>query len=145
MEKYNLVIKSDKVFVDGRLMDCNVGVKNGIITTISKEDLKAEKVIDAKGKMVLPGTVDPHVHIRAPGHDERETFTSGSKDAALGGVTTIIEMPISSPPPHSPEIVGNRMAIADKEVIVDIAFYGAAGSDCLDDIVPCSKSGIVAF
>jgi len=145
MEKYNLVIKSDKVFVDGRLMDCNVGVKNGIITTISKEDLKAEKVIDAKGKMVLPGTVDPHVHIRAPGHDERETFESGSKDAALGGVTTIIEMPISAPPPHSPEIVGNRMAIADKEVVVDIAFYGAAGSDYLDDIVPCSKSGIVAF
>jgi len=59
MIKYDLVIKSDKVFTDGRLMDCNIGIKNGIISTISKEDLKAEKVIDAKGKMVLPGTVDP--------------------------------------------------------------------------------------
>ena len=145
MEKYDLIIKSDKVFTDGRLMDCNIGIKNGIIATISKEELKAEKVIDAKGKMVLPGTVDPHVHIRAPGHDERETFTSGSKEAALGGVTTIVEMPLASPPPHSPEIVENRMNVADKEVVVDIAFYGAAGTDCLEDIVPCSKSGIVAF
>jgi len=145
MNKFDLVIKSGKIFIDSRLIDCYIGVKDGIITAISKEKLEADEFIKAEGKMVLPGTVDPHVHIRAPGHDERETFESGSKDAALGGVTTIIEMPISVPPPHSPEIVKNRMNIADKEVVVDIAFYGAAGSDCLDDVIPCAKSGIVAF
>ena len=145
MNKFDLVIKSDKVFIGGRLVDCYIGVKDGVITTISKEKLEADEVIDAEGKMVLPGTVDPHVHIRAPGHEERETFESGSKDAALGGVTTIIEMPFASPPPHSPEIVENRMNVANQEVVVDIAFYGAAGTDCLDDVIPCSKSGIVAF
>ena len=145
MNKFDLVIKSDKVFIDGRLIDCWIGVKDGIISTISKEKLTAEKIIDAKGKIVLPGTVDPHVHIRAPGHDERETFESGTKDAASGGVTTVIEMPISTPPPHSPELVQRRMDIADKEVVVDIAFFGAAGTDCLEDIIPCAKSGIVAF
>ena len=126
MKKFDLAIKSDKVFIDGRLIDCCIGVKDGIISTISKEKLTAEKVIDAKGKIVLPGTIDPHVHIRAPGHDERETFESGTKDAASGGVTTVIEMPFASPPPYSPEIVKNRMNVADKEVVVDIAFYGAA-------------------
>lgn len=145
MGKYDLVIKSDRVFVDGRLIGCNLGINNGIIDTISKKGLEAEKVIDAKGKMVLPGTIDPHVHIRAPGHDERETFESGTKDAASGGVTTVIEMPISTPPPHSPELVQRRMDIASQQVVVDIAFFGAAGTDCLGDIVPCSKSGIVAF
>ena len=105
MKKFDLAIKSDQVFIDGRLIDCWIGVKDGIITAISKEKLDAEKVINAEGKIVLPGTVDPHVHIRAPGHDERETFESGTKDAASGGVTTVIEMPISTPPPHSPEIV----------------------------------------
>jgi len=145
MNRFDLVIKSDKVFIDGRLIDCYIGVKDGIISTISKEKLTAEKVIDAKGKIVLPGTIDPHVHIRAPGHDERETFESGTKDAALGGVTTVIEMPISVPPPHSPEIVKRRMEIADKEAVVDIAFFGAAGTDCINDIIPCAKSGIVAF
>jgi len=145
MNKFDTVVKSDKVFIDGRLIDCYIGIEDGIITTISKEKLKAEEVIDAEGKIVLPGTVDPHVHIRAPGHDERETFESGTKDAALGGVTTVIEMPISTPPPHSPEIVKRRTDVADKEAVVDIAFFGAAGTDCLDDIIPCSKSGIVAF
>ena len=145
MEKYDLIIKSDKVFIDDRLIDCNIGIKNGIITTISNEELNGRKVIDAEGKMVLPGTIDPHVHIRAPGHNERETFESGTKDAALGGVTTVIEMPFASPPPHSPEIVKNRMNVADKEAVVDIAFYGAAGTDYLNDVIPCSESGIVAF
>jgi dihydropyrimidinase/allantoinase len=145
MKKFDLAIKSDKVFIDGRLIDCWIGVKDGIITAISKEKLDAEKVINAEGKIVLPGTVDPHVHIRAPGHDERETFESGTKDAASGGVTTVIEMPISTPPPHSPELVQRRMDIASQEVVVDIAFFGAAGTDCLEDIIPCAKSGIVAF
>lgn len=145
MNRFDLVIKSDKIFIDDRLVDCYIGVKDGIITAISKEKLEANEVINAEGKMVLPGTVDPHVHIRAPGHDERETFESGTKDAALGGVTTVIEMPISVPPPHSPEIVKNRMNIADKEAVVDMAFFGAAGTDCLDDVIPCAKSGIVAF
>jgi len=54
-------------------------------------------------------------------------------------------MPISTPPPHSPELVQRRMDIADKEVVVDIAFFGAAGTDCLEDIIPCAKSGIVAL
>src|SRR5665648_1093113 len=71
MSRFDLVIKSDKIFIDGRLIDCYVGIKNGIIVAISKEKLEADEVIDAEGKMVLPGTVDPHVHIRAPGHDER--------------------------------------------------------------------------
>jgi dihydropyrimidinase/allantoinase len=145
MKKLDLAIKSDKVFIDGRLIDCWIGVKDGIITAISKEKLEAEKVINAEGKIVLPGTVDPHVHIRAPGHDERETFESGTKDAASGGVTTVIEMPISTPPPHSPELVQRRMDIASQEVVVDIAFFGAAGKDCMEDIIPCAKSGIVAF
>lgn len=145
MEKYDLVIRSDKMFIDHRLMNCNIGIKDGIITTISREYLKGEKVIDAKGKVVLPGTVDPHVHIRAPGHEYRETFLSGTKEAALGGVTTVLEMPVSSPPPYSPEIVNKRMAIAEKETVVDMAFFGAAGTDQKDSIIPCSKSGIVAF
>ena len=145
MKKFNLVIKSDKVFIDGRLIDCYIGVNDGIINTISKIGLEAEEVIDAQGKIVLPGTIDPHVHIRAPGHEERETFESGTKDAAMGGVTTVIEMPISTPPPHSPEIVNKRMEVAAKEVVVDIAFFGAAGTDCIEDIIPCAKSGIVAF
>ena len=145
MEKYDLVINSGSVFINDRLINCNIGIKDGVITVISKNILNGERIIDARVKTVLPGTVDPHVHIRAPGHDYRETFLSGTKEAALGGVTTVLEMPISSPPPYSPEIVNNRMAIAEKEAVVDIAFFGAAGIDKKESVIPCAKSGIVAF
>jgi len=64
MNRFDLVIKSDKVFIDGRFIDGYIGIKNGIIATISKEKLEADEVIDAEGKMVLPGTIDPHVHIQ---------------------------------------------------------------------------------
>jgi dihydropyrimidinase/allantoinase len=145
MDNYDLAINSGNVFINDQLVSCSIGIKDGIITVISKNTLKAKKVINAKGKTVLPGTVDPHVHIRAPGNEYRETFLTGTKEAALGGVTTVLEMPISSPPPYSPEIVNNRMAIAEKEAVVDIAFFGAAGIDQKESIIPCSKAGIVAF
>ncbi len=124
---------------------CSLGIRNGVVVAVTLDDIEGREVIDAEGKMVLPGTVDPHVHIRAPGHDERETFHSGTCDAAAGGVTTIMEMPISSPPPYSPEVVEARMRLAASESVVDVAFFGAAGMDRIDSIVPCSKSGIVAF
>ena len=145
MEKYDLVVRSNQMYIDNRLISCNMGIKNGIIVTISSDELKGDEIIDAHNKLVLPGTIDPHVHLRAPGHEYRETFLSGTQEAALGGVTTILEMPISSPPPYSPEIVYNRMALAEKEAVVDIAFFGAAGIDKKEFIVPCSSSGIVGF
>jgi len=145
MEKYDLVVRSNQMYINHRLISCNIGIKDGIIVSLSTDELKAEEVIDAQDKLVLPGTIDPHVHLRAPGHEYRETFLSGTQEAALGGVTTILEMPISSPPPYSPEVVYKRMAIAEKEIVVDIAFFGAAGIDQKDSIIPCSQSGIVGF
>jgi len=146
MNNLDMIIKSKNVFIDDRLIDCSIGIKEGKIASISKTELeKAKIIIDAKEKIVLPGTIDPHVHIRAPGHEERETFETGTKAAAAGGVTTLIEHPISTPPPHSPELVKRRMEIAKNQIVVDIAFFGAAGIEYLDDIIPCSKTGIVAF
>jgi len=146
MNNLDMVIRSNHVFIDGRLIDCSIGVKEGKIVSISNIGFKKAKIIiDAKEKIVLPGTIDPHVHVRDPGHMERETFETGTKAAAAGGVTTVIEHPISIPPPYSPELVKKRMKRAKNQIVVDIAFFGAAGIDYIDDIIPCSKAGIVAF
>jgi dihydropyrimidinase/allantoinase len=141
-----MVITSDNVFIDGGLVGCSIGVREGKVVGISQKRLKkADIVIDAKGKIILPGTIDPHAHIRAPGHPERETFETGTKAAAAGGVTTVIEHPVSTPPPYSAELVTRRMERAENEIVVDIAFFGAAGIDHIEDILPCSKAGIVGF
>ena len=79
MKNFDIAIKSDKVFIDNRLVECNLGIKDGKISTISKEGIKAKEIIDAQGKIVLPGTIDPHVHIRNPGQEEKETFANQIK------------------------------------------------------------------
>lgn len=146
MNNLDMIIRSDNVFIDGKLVACSIGVRDGKVVSICQEGLeRADIIIDAKGKIILPGTIDPHTHMRDPGHPERETFETGTKAAAAGGVTTVIEHPVSTPPPYSAELVKRRMERAENGVVVDIAFFGAAGIDHIEDILPCSKAGIVAF
>src|SRR5581483_38637 len=57
----------------------------------------ARQTVDAADLLVLPGVVDAHFHCRAPGHPEREDFTTGTRAAAAGGATTVLEMPLADP------------------------------------------------
>lgn len=62
-------------------------------------------VIDARGRLVIPGLIDLHVHLREPGGEENETLETGSRAAARGGFTTIVAMPNTRPPHDTPETV----------------------------------------
>ena len=75
----------------------DLGVRGGVVVARAApgELGPARTSIDAQGLFVLPGIVDTHFHCRAPDHPEREDFDSGTAAAAAGGVTTIVEMPIS--------------------------------------------------
>lgn len=145
----DLIIKNGKIYSNKSLFEGSVLVKDGKIVSLVEGDmdldLKAKKVIDAKGLHVLPGSIDPHVHIRDPGRSDRETFETGTKAAAAGGVTTILEHPISSPPQYSPEILKNRIDVAKPQAVVDYAFFGAAGAEFPDEIHRMAKEDIVAF
>ena len=94
---------------------------------------------------MFPGLVDTHVHLRDPGHTEREDFTTGTQAAAAGGITTILEMPISTPTVNSAEVFRQRRAIVGPKAIVDYALYGAAGHDNFDEIQAMVDEGAVAF
>jgi len=90
---YDLCIKNGQVYQNNTYTKTNIYVKDGVIRLFSEEKLDADVVYDAKSHLVLPGLIDPHVHfdldlgfIRS-----RDNFYSGSKIAALGGVTTIID------------------------------------------------------
>jgi len=143
----DLVIKNVKAFINSSFQNVGVAIDDGKIVAIAEENClpEAREVVDGKGKYLLPGTMDPHVHLRDPGHPERETFETGTKAAAAGGVTTILEMPISVPPPYSPELVERRIRLAEPQAVVDFALFGAAGADKLEYIESCAKSGIIAF
>src|SRR5436190_2321373 len=68
------------------------------VASLSPQQKKRAKKIDAKGSVVCPGLVDIHVHFREPGQTHKETILTGSRAAAAGGFTTVVCMPNTSPP-----------------------------------------------
>lgn len=143
----DMLLKNGKVYIEGSFTKTAVGVKEGIIVSIADEAFmpEAKEVIDLKGQYLIPGTIDTHVHFRDPGKSERETFYTGSLAAAAGGVTTVMEHPISMPPQYNKEILDNRIKVADCQSIVDYCFYGAAGAQFPEEISKLAKEGIVGY
>lgn len=143
----DLVIKSNRIYMEDSLVAGYLGVKEGKICYFGSERPNGVyQEVDATNYMVLPGLVDPHVHLREPGTSHRETFQTGTLAAADSGVTTIIEHPLASPPPANLDILLNRFKAAAGEIFVDIAFMGAAGEDNLTGLEAFGKSGqIVGF
>jgi dihydroorotase len=89
----------------------DVGVRDGVIVEIAAgrsrpSPAHADRVIDAEGCLVTPGLIDPHVHLREPGSEDKETLATGTASAVNGGFTTVCCMPNTSPALDLPEMVG---------------------------------------
>ena len=125
----------------------DIAVDGGKIVAIASRDAlpAGREQIDARGLHLLPGLVDPHVHVRDPGRTEREDFYTATAAAAAGGITTILEMPIASPPLNSAGSLAHRVEVARDKALIDYAFYGGAAADNLADIAPMAETGVVAF
>jgi dihydroorotase len=108
-----------------------------------------EQTIDCKGKIIIPGIVDMHVHLREPGREDKETIASGTKAALKGGVTTILAMPNTNPAIDSVEQVRLLKSIiketAQANVVISAAITkGRLGKE-LTEISKLKKEGIVAI
>lgn len=78
----------------------------------------------------LPGLIDAHVHLREPGHTQKEDFYSGTCAALAGGVTTVLDMPNTDPPTSTPERLQQKVRLAQAKAVCDVAlFVGATGTD----------------
>lgn len=110
----------------------SIGINEGKIVSITKIPPESEKVIDIKGKPVLPGLIDSHVHFRDPGLIYKEDFRSGSEAAVAGGFTTVMDMPNTKPPTNTSKAFLEKLDIARKKSIVDFGLH--AGVDNLEEI-----------
>ncbi|SHJ19822.1 dihydropyrimidinase [Dethiosulfatibacter aminovorans DSM 17477] len=90
---FDLGIVKGKVYLDGKFAETNVYIRDGSIEKVSDEELDCERTLDAKGRLVLPGFIDPHVHFSLDlgEFSSRDDFESGSRAAAFGGVTTFLD------------------------------------------------------
>ena len=99
-----MMIKNGQLLINEELISSDIYIEDGMIKAVGKLDsLHADEVLDAKGKVIAPGFIDLHVHLREPGGEKKETIATGSLAAAKGGFTTIAAMPNTRPVPDSKE------------------------------------------
>ncbi|MFO7941143.1 MAG: amidohydrolase family protein [Bacillota bacterium] len=109
------------------------------------EGVEAREVVDAKGRFILPGMVDAHVHLDEPGPAVNEDFTTGTRAAAAGGVTTVVLMPNFIPCVNDRETLLERKDQFGEKSYVDYAMLGGAGAQMLSTIVPQAEAGAVGY
>ncbi|MFW6190449.1 MAG: dihydroorotase [Candidatus Bipolaricaulota bacterium] len=141
---YRFKLRSRNVYYDGEFRNLEVGIKDGEIAAVGTETGKADEVIDLEENLVIPGVIDGHVHFRDPGETAKEDFRSGSRAAARGGVTTVVDMPNNQPPIKSAELFEEKKRIAGKKSLVNFALYAGIPKD-LSEIPALVDSGAVGF
>jgi dihydroorotase len=118
--------------IPGMNENCSVEVENGKIRSINKIGARCDETIDLEGKILLPGLIDAHVHMRDPGLTYKEDWKTGSCAAASGGFTTVLDMPNTNPKTTTARRFREKLQIAGSKSVVDFGLH--AGVENLDEI-----------
>jgi allantoinase len=102
--------------------------------------------IDYSPRILLPGLVDAHVHLNEPGRTEWEGFWTGTRAAASGGVTTVVDMPLNAIPPTT-TVKGfeEKLAASRGQCWVDVGFYGGVIPGNANELKPLVEAGVRGF
>jgi len=124
--KVDLVVKNGRLASPRGVVEGGVAIDGGVIVAVAKTPNlpDADSVIDAGGKVVLPGVLDGHPHTSSPPEDSR----TGTRAAAHGGITTILDMPGTQVGVFSPEQFEGKRALYEATSHVDFALHGACAS-----------------
>ena len=128
-----MILKNAKIFNEGLIRTGIILISNGVIAKIKfnpdLEDYKSlieinqdGKELDCNNRLILPGIIDIHSHLRDMGQSEKETFHTGTKAAAYSGITTVFNMPNTKPPAITENQVKLWMEAAQNEIHVDVGF-----------------------
>ena len=123
-QTYDLIVRGGEVANHAGRGMADVGVIDGRIAFVGDlSQASAGETVDAAGLTVLPGVIDTQVHFREPGLEWKEDLETGSRAAALGGVTAVFEMPNTEPATTDPEALADKLARARDRMWTDHAFY----------------------
>jgi len=146
----SILVRGGTLVLPKGLIKADVLVEDGVVTAIGK-GLSAQSIderIDASGKLVFPGIIDEHVHMREPGLTHKDNFTNGTKAAAAGVVTTILEMPNTLPPVDSKGVFEEKKRLLEPKAYVDFGLYGVihdSNADKFDELVHAGAVGFKIF
>lgn len=144
------------LITNGRIIDpankvdkiADILIENGKIAQIGKSLTKKNiNKIDAKGKIVTPGLIDIHVHLREPGREDKETIETGMRAALKGGVTSLLAMPNTTPPADNQTVIEYQLSKANKLGLANLFVTGSItrNEDRIAEMNELKKTGAVAL
>ncbi len=139
-DSFDLIICGGECLTPAGRVTTDIGVRGGRIAAIG--DLgtaSAAETLDAAGLTVLPGVIDTQVHFREPGMEHKEDLESGTRAAALGGVTAVFEMPNTRPSTTDAAALADKVARAQGRVWCDIAFFMGASPENADELATLER------
>jgi allantoinase len=145
----DLIVRGQRVVLPYAIAPRSVHIREERIVFVGAYDEVIEgcEVIEAGDEsVVMPGLVDTHVHINAPGRTEWEGFRSATRAAAAGGVTTLVDMPLNSIPPTT--TLANfetKLATARDDCFVDVGFWGGVVPGNTPELARMFEAGVVGF
>ncbi|MCD4525596.1 allantoinase AllB [Nocardioides sp. cx-173] len=141
-------VRARRVLIGDAFVPATLRLADGRVAAVAPYDAEATGAVLAvdDAAYVLPGVVDTHVHVNEPGRTEWEGFVTATRAAALGGVTTLVDMPLNSLPPTT-TLVGLRakQRAAEGELMVDVGFWGGAVPGNVGDLEPLWEAGVFGF
>jgi allantoinase len=143
-----LLIQGGTVFGPDGPRGADVYVNDGVITRVEAGGTAPETaaVVDARGMYVLPGAIDVHVHSRDPGFPDKEDFGTLTEAAAMGGVTTVLDMPNTVPGVDSAGVLEAKAALAHAKSRVDFGLWALIrSSSTADQLEALAEAGAVGF
>ncbi len=124
---YDLILRGGSCVLPWGTVPADIGVIDGRIAAIgAAREATADQVLDVTHLHVLPGLIDPHVHLRDPGDPAIESIATGTRAAVLGGITTVFDMPNTSPAITDAATVGWKQAYIPQHAYCDMGFYVGA-------------------
>jgi allantoinase len=144
----DLIVKNGTVVTPQATFEADIAIVDGRFAAIGLPgtlDLQATNEYDARGKYVLPGVIDGHVHFREPGLEYKEDFGTGSLAAVMGGVTTVVDMPNTKPPTGTAEVVKLKQRLAEEKSFCDFGIIGLLVNENVDQLVPMAEAGVVGY
>src|SRR5579871_3195689 len=131
------LILNAKIVNEGKSFEGDVLINGERIEKIGKDlqSANAKNIVDAKGKLLIPGAIDDQVHFREPGLTHKGNIFSESRAAVAGGVTSFMEMPNTVPPAFTQELLEQKYQIAAKNSLANYSFFIGASNDNLDEVL----------
>ena len=146
----DFLITGGKIVNEGNVEEKDLLVKDGRVERLddSISPPSGTEVVDAGGKLILPGLIDDQVHFREPGLTHKACISTESRAAVAGGITTFFEMPNVSPPTLDMERLEEKCAIAAQDSLANYAFFLGASNENVEVIKgadPAKIAGIKIF